>query len=88
MQAFDVQVSGAGIVGKTLALSLARLGLSDWVLPAGGLQAPVLAALLVRALDDDQALRQALQRRLPAVRARALRAVELSVAAGAPQRAP
>lgn len=28
MQAFDVQVSGAGIVGKSLALSLARLGLS------------------------------------------------------------
>lgn len=28
MQAFDVRVSGAGIVGKTLALSLARLGLS------------------------------------------------------------
>ena len=28
MQRFDVQVSGAGIVGKSLALSLARLGLS------------------------------------------------------------
>jgi 2-polyprenyl-6-methoxyphenol hydroxylase-like FAD-dependent oxidoreductase len=28
MQSFDVQVSGAGIVGKTLALSLARLGVS------------------------------------------------------------
>jgi 2-polyprenyl-6-methoxyphenol hydroxylase-like FAD-dependent oxidoreductase len=28
MQAFDVRVNGAGIVGKTLALSLARLGLS------------------------------------------------------------
>ena len=28
MQAFDVRVSGAGIVGKTLALSLSRLGLS------------------------------------------------------------
>jgi ubiquinone biosynthesis UbiH/UbiF/VisC/COQ6 family hydroxylase len=28
MQAFDVQVSGAGIVGKTLALSLAGFGLS------------------------------------------------------------
>ena len=28
MQAFDVQVSGAGIVGKSLALSLAGLGLS------------------------------------------------------------
>jgi 2-polyprenyl-6-methoxyphenol hydroxylase-like FAD-dependent oxidoreductase len=28
MQAFDVQVSGAGIVGKSLALSLSRLGLS------------------------------------------------------------
>jgi 2-polyprenyl-6-methoxyphenol hydroxylase-like FAD-dependent oxidoreductase len=28
MQSFDVQVSGAGIVGKSLALSLARLGLS------------------------------------------------------------
>ncbi len=28
MQAFDVRVSGAGIVGKALALSLARLGLS------------------------------------------------------------
>ncbi|MDQ6638467.1 MAG: 2-octaprenyl-3-methyl-6-methoxy-1,4-benzoquinol hydroxylase, partial [Pseudomonadota bacterium] len=28
MQAFDVQVSGAGIVGKALSLSLARLGLS------------------------------------------------------------
>jgi 2-polyprenyl-6-methoxyphenol hydroxylase-like FAD-dependent oxidoreductase len=28
MPSFDVQVSGAGIVGKTLALSLARLGLS------------------------------------------------------------
>jgi 2-polyprenyl-6-methoxyphenol hydroxylase-like FAD-dependent oxidoreductase len=28
MHSFDVQVSGAGIVGKTLALSLARLGLS------------------------------------------------------------
>jgi len=28
MQAFDVQVNGAGIVGKSLALSLSRLGLS------------------------------------------------------------
>ena len=28
MQAFDAQVSGAGIVGKSLALSLSRLGLS------------------------------------------------------------
>ena len=28
MQAFDVQVSGSGIVGKSLALSLSRLGLS------------------------------------------------------------
>lgn len=28
MRSFDVQVSGAGIVGKTLALALARLGLS------------------------------------------------------------
>ncbi len=28
MRAFDVRVNGAGIVGKTLALSLARLGLS------------------------------------------------------------
>ena len=28
MRAFDVQVSGAGVVGKSLALSLARLGLS------------------------------------------------------------
>ncbi len=28
MQAFDVQVSGAGIVGKSLALSLSRLGLA------------------------------------------------------------
>jgi len=28
MPSFDVQVAGSGIVGKTLALSLARLGLS------------------------------------------------------------
>ena len=28
MRSFDVQVAGAGIVGKTLALALARLGLS------------------------------------------------------------
>ena len=39
MRAFDVQVSGAGIVGKSLALSLARVGLSVALraapLPAG-----------------------------------------------------
>ena len=28
MRSFDVQVAGSGIVGKTLALALARLGLS------------------------------------------------------------
>ena len=38
MQGFDVQVSGAGIVGKSLALSLARLGLS--VALRGGPAAP------------------------------------------------
>jgi len=38
MQDFDVRVSGAGIVGKALALSLARLGLSVALrgAPAGG----------------------------------------------------
>ena len=45
MQRFDVQVSGAGIVGKTLALSLARLGLSVALrgAPASSARADVLA---------------------------------------------
>jgi 2-polyprenyl-6-methoxyphenol hydroxylase-like FAD-dependent oxidoreductase len=46
MQAFDVQVSGAGIVGKSLALSLAGLGLS---VALRSRPAPVAAASDVRA---------------------------------------
>lgn len=45
MQTFDVQVSGAGIVGRSLALSLARLGLS----------VALRAAPVVAARDDVRA---------------------------------
>jgi 2-polyprenyl-6-methoxyphenol hydroxylase-like FAD-dependent oxidoreductase len=40
MRTFDVQVSGAGIVGRSLALSLARLGLSVALRPAAAKAAP------------------------------------------------
>ena len=46
MQAFDVRVSGAGIVGKTLALSLSRLGLS---VALRGLASPSMKGPDVRA---------------------------------------
>jgi 2-polyprenyl-6-methoxyphenol hydroxylase-like FAD-dependent oxidoreductase len=42
MQAFDVQVNGAGVVGKSLALSLSRLGLSVALRSAAG--TPAVAA--------------------------------------------
>jgi 2-polyprenyl-6-methoxyphenol hydroxylase-like FAD-dependent oxidoreductase len=58
MQAFDVQVSGAGIVGKSLALSLARIGLSV-ALRSGP---PVPARTDVRAYALNAASVELLQR--------------------------
>ena len=59
MQAFDVQVSGAGIVGKSLSLSLAGLGLSVALRSA---PAPVAAAEDVRAYALSPASIDLLQR--------------------------
>ena len=54
MRAFDVQVSGAGIVGKSLSLSLASIGLSVALRssPAAGAAADVRAYALNAASID------------------------------------
>lgn len=62
MKRFDVQVSGAGIVGQCLALSLARLGLQVALRPLGGSPADQPAAEDVRAYALNAASVELLRR--------------------------
>jgi colanic acid/amylovoran biosynthesis protein len=60
---------------------LARVGMGRWVLPAAGLEAAALASTLSAALAETESLRRDIQGRLPALRASARRAVELTLEA-------
>lgn len=65
---------------------LARLGMERWVLPTSGLESARLASILGAALADADALRDEIGARLPALRASARRAVDLTLDAAAGSR--